>query len=82
MWRCNNAVNMCHVTCFGFLGDLVSLFLGSRCASSSRPILMIYTSSDVFLCKDVPFCVLHTQVVDFPHLGHQIPPPKKNILGA
>ena len=48
-----------------------ALFFGSRRARTSGPILMIYTSYDMFPPKDVPFGgLVHTA----PHFGGKIPP--------
>jgi len=48
--------------------------LGSRCAIARRPVLTIYTSYGIFLCKDVPFGI---PVAAIPHLGDQVP---KNLF--
>jgi len=39
-----------------------TLFLGSRRAHTCGPILTIYTSYDMFTCKEVPFGVAMTQL--------------------
>ena len=75
MWCCNNVGGLSkHVIChmFWFLSPpfFLSLFLGSHCSITRRPIFTIYMSHDVFPCKDVPF---GGPVVATPDLGDQIP---------
>ena len=54
-----------------------ALYFGSHWACISGPILMFYTSYDVFLCKEVPYWShIHTAS----HFGHHIPP-KNTFLG-
>ena len=48
--------------------------LGSRCAIARRPVLTIYTSYGIFLCKDVPFGI---PVAAIPHLRDKVP---KNLF--
>jgi len=55
----------------------LTLFLGSRRVRTGGPILMIYTSCDVFLHKEVPFGGLDEIA---PDLGGQIP--KKPNFGG
>ena len=65
MWRCDNVGGLCeHVTChmfrllsipFSFL--IFTLFFGSRPARTGGPILMIFSSYDVFPRKKMLYGV-------------------------
>ena len=74
MWYCDNMGGLGehvkkHLLCF-FSYTFFALFFVSRRARTHGPILMIYTSYDVFPPKDVPFGgLIHTA----PHFGGKIP---------
>jgi len=49
--------DMSHVCFLVSLKKFFALFFGSHRARTSGPILMTYTSYDMFLCKEAPFGV-------------------------